>query len=269
MKKLTAIILTIAIIMSFGSCTRGTQTEKSEERLAIEMPLNLLLVLEKDFGPSNQLVIDALYKLAESNYKDARNDFYEAKSLIESAKERIKETISSPNAIEENIDKLLENYDKTIQLLNKEEDIDESSEFLNLIDEGTFIQMFLMQAVQSLSNLYSIREFDHLPDEESKKMLEESWLSFRFESNIECPETIEKQELYLIWARQFAQKQDVIETSEFINELEVLRKNDDLASKDCNQKWADFLTKFIIDSSTETWAENSAHVSYSYKLQFS
>lgn len=263
MKKLIAIILTIAMIMSFYSCTKGTQKEKSEERLAIDMPLNILLVLEEDLLPANRLAANASYKLAKSNYKGARNDFYEAKKSIESAKERIKETISSPNVIEESIDKVLENYDVILQLLEKNEPSDEV--LLKILNENLYIEYFLLQAVQSFSNLYSIREFDQLSDEEAKEKLKEVWWRFRFEDDIECPKVIEKQELYLIWAKQFAQNQDIVETDEFKNELDQLRANDNLASKDYNKMWADFLKKFIIGSSSnETGAEFSAPVLYMY-----
>ncbi len=258
MKKMIAIVLIMSMFMSFCACRNETQTGEDEELSSLEMELNTLLSLE-DFIVSNRFVMSALLELKDSDIEEAKEYFTQAEKQIRLAQEKTKAYISSPNFVEDDIEELLVNYRATIEILNKGFNMseEENEKLMELIIEGTSIQKRLMESVQSFSNLYTIRRFDKLPEEESNEKLEESWEDFRFEENVECPKTIDKQELYLIWAEQFSKK-DFRQEEVFINELEDLRENDNLASKDYNRKWAEFLEKFIFNSSsTETWVENS------------
>jgi len=257
MKKITAVVLLIAMIMSFCSCSASSKSkQKQTDILEIEMDLNVLMVLE-DYHDSNYAILEAL---GSNSHGKMVEKFELGVEEIYDTPGKIEVFLPETNCIEENTNKLILNYQETIQLLQKSNlSNDEKQNLLTLLDEGTHIQRFLMEIVQSFSNLYSIRFYDQLPDDKAKKVLKEKWDSFRFE-DLECPETIEKQELYLIWAKQFA-KENFEPTEQFMKDLDELRMNDDLASKEYNQKWLDFIEKYMIDtSSTETWGEDSTQV---------
>lgn len=103
-----------------------------------------------------------------------------------------------------------------------------------------------MNVLQCFNNLYCIREFDELPDEEAAKSLKDYWWKFQFPEEVECPETINEEKLYLIWAKPFFD--DFEQSEEFMMQLKGLREKDDLQSKDSNSAWAQFMEKFLFSS---------------------
>lgn len=227
----------IAIISCMSLCACA-ETKRSSDKEEYALMLNMQISTfdaTLDLADSNRYIMEALY--AEDD-KEAVDYIDKAVNELIEAEEKIGNVISSPNFIEEEMEKLQENYKKTTEAIQKFPDI--SDEEGALLEEGTIAHVYLMKCFQAFANLYCIREFDKLPDEEANKTLKETWWEFGFEDDIQCPDTIEKQELYLIWAEQHL-KEEVSQT--IIREIENLRQKDDLTSKECNKEWMDLVQK--------------------------
>lgn len=250
MKKLIAILLLVSLFMSLCAC-KGSQTiNKTEEMLELEIQLNMLLSLE-DINEANRLVIDGVLYLKQANFKESKTKHEEALAKLDQVEQRIESAIDSPNLINEEIKNLQEQFNEMIQILEKGLEISEEEwdRLIFIEKEAAIAQSELMQIVQCFSNLYTIRRFDKLPDEEADSKLKEIWWEFQFGEDVECPETIEEQELYLIWATQFSE--NFSETEEFFKKLERLREAESLTSKSINKEWCDFVEKYILGTWTE------------------
>lgn len=108
---------------------------------------------------------------------------------------------------------------------------------------------FLVQATYEFSTLYCIRDYEHLDHYES---LSQAWDEFGFD--VPCPESIETQEIYIIWIKELLGKEDI--SDDVISQLEELRKNDDLSDSEYNVKWLEFVKDLIF--SIEKWASTGA-----------
>lgn len=257
MKKLIVILLFLSLLMSLCSCKESESTNQTEELLSIEMQLNLLLSLE-DVNEANKLVIDGVLYLKQSNFKESKTKHEEALAKLNDVERKMESVIDSPNFIHTDIETLQEQFEKMIHILDKGMDmsVEEFDQLVLLEKEATMVQSELMMKVQCFSNLYTIRKFDELPDEEAKNELDEVWWEFQFDESIECPETINEEELYLLWARKFSE--NFSETEEFLNDLNRLREAEYLTSKSNNKEWCDFVETYILGTWTE--AELTASV---------
>lgn len=221
--------------------TVSTSKSSSGENKAIatlQMKINSVEAL-MDIGDSNQYMIASMEAIKARNTKDAVAYANEALNLLIDAKTKTQNVLSSPNFIMKDIGELQKNYKKTIEIMEKsrlsKEDVEE---FYSLLEVGINIHVFVLKCYQSFSNLYSIRDFDSLPDKEAEATLEETWWEFGFNDDIKCPDKVDKKELYLIWAEQYAGKKP---SQSIINKIEKLRKQDDTASKEYNVKWIELV----------------------------
>lgn len=247
MKKIIMSIIVTTMCIALCACGEAKQNPDTNARiLAIQMKIN---INEADIylSDSNGAVIYSIKALKATDLETSILYFKKALELVKDAKIRVDASISSPNFISKELEELEENYEETISLLSKfselsEEEIDE---VIDLMADGTDKHILLLNSLYTFSCLYEIRDFDQLPDNEAQSTLKDSWWKFGFNDDIECPETIDKQELYLIWARQFFEGFD---EDKFLEELQVLRENDDLSSSECNQKWTEFIENFILET---------------------
>ncbi|MDE5830800.1 MAG: hypothetical protein K2H53_03930 [Clostridia bacterium] len=244
MKKIIMFIITVIMCTALCSCGEATQSSDSENRLlAIQMKLDVNKACISLYD-SNHAVIKSI---DATNSEDGISYFNEALNLVKDSKTKVDCAISSPNFISEGLEELEENYEKTISLLQKHSGfyVEETEEIVSLVVEGSDQHLLLLKAIDAFANLYEIREFDQLPDDEAQSSLKDNWWKFGFKEDIECPESIDKEELYLIWGAQYFEEFD---QDEFLQELQTLRENDDLSSKDCNKKWAEFIENFIFNT---------------------
>lgn len=257
MKKTIAILLFISLFMSLCACKASQTINKTEEMLELEMQLNLLHSLE-EITEANNLVIEGLLLLKQANFKDSQNKHEEALTKLEQVERRVECVIDSPNIIYEEVNNLQEQFKEMIQIIEKGFEIseDEWERLIFLEKQAAIVQSELIQIVQCFSTLYRVRRFDNWPDEEADSKLKEIWWEFQFGEDVECPETIEEQELYLIWARQFSE--NFYETEEFLKKLERLREAESLTSKSTNKEWCNFVETYILGTWTE--AEFTASV---------
>lgn len=253
-KSMLVIVMIIACLCLYGCkgesrssdedktalSTQKESSSESESRLTIlTMKINAGEAL-MDLADSNGYMIESLKAIKTENNEEAINYGNKALDLVNDAAQKTKDVISSPNFLEENIKELQENYKRTMEIIEKSPGISEEEveEFYDLLEKGSAIHLYLLKSYQSFVNLYSIRDFDSLPDKKARETLEETWWQFGFKDNVKCPDTIDKKELYLIWTKQYAGK----EPSQFIiNEIEKLRNNDDMKSKDYNKKWIELV----------------------------
>lgn len=137
-----------------------------------------------------------------------------------------------------------ENFEETITILPRflELSQEETDVAVSIMNEGAEKHIRLLKVLNASSFLYEIRDFDKLPDAEAQANLKERWEMFNFEKDVECPETVDKQELYLIWARQYFEDLD---EEEFLTQLQILRENDDLGRADLNRLWTELIENFI------------------------
>lgn len=241
MKKTISIIIAVALIFAvflIVKTNNDNKTAKSHEEtiLVLENIINTRESLAYLID-SNKAIIDMLQA---EDYEKATEYGNQALSLISDAQMEIKNAIISPNFLEDGMQELQTNYKRTIEIVGNlsnasEQDLDEIKQ---LIEKGTYTHLDLLKCLQCFANLYSIRDFDSLPDKEAKKTLKETWWEFGFEDSIECPKKIDEKELYIIWAEQFSGGKV---SQDMIDKIETLRKNDDLASKEYNKKWLELV----------------------------
>ena len=242
MKKVIMSIIAVILCISLSACGEAKQNLDSEDSmLSIKMQINIeeanIALLE-----SNETVVASLYAFLETDVETSEILLESALASVQDAKKRIDSSVSCPNSISKELSELEENYETTIVLLSKYSELSkkEKDEVINLMLNGSSIHLHLIEYITAFTNLYNIREFDQLPDDEAN--LKNSWWKFGFDNDIQCTETIDKQDLYLIWGRQFFEGLD---ENEFLEEINVLRENDDLSNPDVNQKWAEFIESFI------------------------
>lgn len=256
MKKAMAIIMIASLIcVSLCGCKENNRaSSESEELLALEMKFYASEAALYVINSNKDMIymFDALY------IEDIEASVYccnEALNLLVEADKKMKEVISSPSSIEEDMKKLQENYTRTIEIMNKFPNIsgEEREEFHNLLAEGTYTHVYVEKCLYSFVMLYNIREFDSLPDDEAQEKLKESWVEFGFDT-IECPDTIDEKELYLIWAKQYSDKELDQST---IDKIFELRENDNLTSKEYNKKWMELVQEIC---STDNWDEESSQL---------
>lgn len=244
MKKIIMSIIVTTMCIALCACGKTKQNSASKDKIStIQMAINVheaTLYL----SDANEAVIASMKSLKANDESSSVSCFKEALKLVKYVKTKVDASISSPSFISKELGELEENYEETIILLSRFSELseEETDEFINLFNDGTSKHLLLLKALYSFSSLYEIREFDQLPDNEAQSTLKNSWWKFGFNDDIECPENIDKQELYLIWAKQFFGEFD---EDKFLEELQILRGNDDLSSPECNQKWTEFIENFI------------------------
>lgn len=243
--KILMTIVFVIICMSLCACTgnKRSSDEHEEKILFFDMIINSLEA-NYNMGESNRYMIAALQS---EDSKEAKEYIEKALNLVIESEEKMKTVISSPNFVEEELKKLQENYKETAKFIQKLPDL--SEEEMIVFEEGTVTHVKLLKCFTSFSFLYNIREFDKMPEDEANKVFKEKWMDFGFEEDIKCPDTIEKKELYHIWARQWLEKELSDET---IGRIETLRKNDNLISKECNKEWMDFINLFCSKENMDT-----------------
>lgn len=245
MKRIMMFIIIVAMCLCLCSCKKEERdlVDHYDKITFLEMQISITKAAI-DLSDSNHSIIQSL---DASNMEEAITYFSEGLNFIKYAQKEVSDTISSPNFISDNLEELRENYERTLKLFEKFPDISEEEdiELVELVSEGTEQHVFLLKYVLCFVNLYRIRNFDKLPNAEARETMKETWWEFGFEDDIKYDENINKQDLYLIWAAQFF---DSFDEAEFLEELQLLRDNDDLSSKDYNQKWAEFIENFISDT---------------------
>lgn len=246
MKKLVLALIAITLCISICSCQESKPVMNSD---ALQMEINIQEATVY-ISDANKSVIDSLYAMKSVDGEASLACFKKALELVKDAETRVSNSISSPNFISEEFEKLEGNYEETLTYLARLSELseEEMDEVINLMVEGTASHVFLLKSLSAFSFLYEIRRFDRLPDEEAQRSLKDSWWKFGFDDDIQCPETIDKQDLYLIWAKQYFGEFD---KDTFLENLQILREGDDLLSpadtqKEYNQKWTELIKKFII-----------------------
>ena len=244
MKRLIMSIIIATICISLCAYGEVKQNFHSKDKvLTLEMKIN---IQEATFflSNANESVIDSIYAIQVLDEEKSLICFKKALELVKDAKTRIDNSISSPNFISKDLGELEKNYEETIILLSKFSKLSkqEIDEVTNLIIDGTSKHILLLKSLTALSYLYEIREFDQLPTDVAQSNLKDSWWKFGFNNNIQCPETIDEQELYLIWAKQYF---DEFDKDNFLQELQFLREDDNLSSPEYNKKWTEFIENFI------------------------
>lgn len=242
MKKTIMSIVVAFICIFLCACGETKSNFNSENNDSIlQMKINILEATIY-LSDSNKAVLDSLYAMKAMDEETSLIRFNEALKLVKETKTRIDDSISAPNFISKELEELEKNYEETIILLSRLSELSEEevNKVINLMVDGTSKHTLLLKSLNALSYLYEIRAFDQLPDDEAN--LKDSWWKFGFNSDIQCPETIDTQELYLIWARQYF---DEFDEDGFLEELRVLRENDDLSSSEYNRKWTEFIENFM------------------------
>lgn len=235
MKKIImSIIVTTICCVCLCACGKSKQHNSNYED-TIQMLTNFEEATLY-FNDSNAYVIEASYAMKVMDWEKSIVCFKKALELVKDVKARVSTVISSPNFISKELEKLEKNYDETISKLSEEE-IDEA---IILTVSGTYTYKLLFISLNAFSYLYEIRTFEQLPD--NKANLKNNFWKFGF-NDFECPEIIGKQDLYLIWAKQFFEEFDV---DTFLREVKVLREHDNLSSPEYNQKWTNFIQNFIL-----------------------
>lgn len=245
MKKNVMFIIVVTLCLALCVYTGVKQDLDSKDRFSsIQMKLNIHEAADY-LQDSNSAVIDSIYALQSMDDEMSLVYFKEALELVKDTKTRVDVSISSPNCISEELGELQENFEETVILLSRLSELSEEEcyNLFDLIDDGTYTHTLLIEYLYCFYFLYEIRAFDQLPDDEAQSNLKDSWWMFGFNDDIQCPETIDVQELYLIWAKQYFGEFD---EDEFLEELQVLRENDDLSSQKCNQRWTEFIENFIL-----------------------
>lgn len=252
MKKAIVSIIVVTLCLALALCVyQGVKQDlNSEDRSStIQMKINIHEAADY-LQDSNKAVIDSLYAMQSMDEEMSLIYFKEALALVKDVKMIVDDSISSPNSISKELRELEENFEETVILLSRLSELSEEEiyDLVNLIADGTSKHTLLINYLYSFSFLYEIRAFDQLPDDEAQSNLKDSWWMFGFNDDIQCPETIDVQELYLIWAKQYFGEFD---EDNFLKELQVLRKNDDLSSPECNQRWIEFIENFILTNRSD------------------
>lgn len=263
-KKLISVVLMMVFLIGLCACEKKSANEatgevslmesetstisaflsdeiKTENLSAKEMKLYVLMAMMEDWSQANVFATQAIQELGEAKFKDSKESHSKALEKIQLAKKRIQACIASPNLIESKFNEIEEDYSKIIGWLD-----DPETNVIKIMQAEYDLaekENYVMDVLQCFNNLYCIREFDELPDEEAANSLKDYWWKFQFPEEIECPETIKEEELYLIWAKQFSG--DFEQSEEFMTQLKTLRENDELGSKESNSSWALFIEIFL------------------------
>jgi len=232
------LVIVIVVLVCAILAVIQWSTKRSYEEL--EMLNMKIATLESNFDlmDANGCILKALYAVQDVAKHEEYNN--QAISLLSNVEENMEKVISSPNFFEEKIQELQEKYERAGEIIRKgsNRSMEEVQEYAKLQKEAAGTHLYLIKCSTSFSFLYSIREFDSLPDKEAKKKLQEIWWEFGFDESIECPEEIDEAELYLIWAKQYFGEN--LEQSVF-EKIESLRVKDDLTSKEKNNEWMELI----------------------------
>jgi len=239
-KQLVIIVIAVAIFLTCGILAVSTirkSTRGSEKLQFLSMKLETL-ESEVDLREANGCALKALYAIADiSQYEKYNNKAIE---LLIGVEENMKNVIASPNIFDEEIQALRKQFERAGEILQKGSNKSEKElqEFFSIQKDAAVKHIYLIKCSAAFSTLYSIREFDSLPEDEAKEKLQEYWYEFRFDESIKCPETIDKVELYKLWARQYFIKE--LDQS-MLERIHLLRADDKLTSKEHNAKWLELI----------------------------
>lgn len=244
MKKIVMSIIVASLCMSLCACGETKRDfDSKDELLMTQIKINIQEATIYLSG-SNKVVIDSIYAITASDGETSLACLKKALELVKDVKTRVDNSISSPNFISKKLGELEKNYEETISLLSRFSELseEEMDEVINLIKDGTPTHILLIKTLHAFSFLYEIRDFDQLPNDVARSNLKDSWWKFGFNDDIQYQETIDEQELYLIWANQYF---DEFDKDTFLQQLQDLRENDNLSSAEYNRKWTELIENFI------------------------
>lgn len=273
MKKIIILII-VTIVCNTFCCSCG---KEKEEAPIEETPIEEIPIEEAKAIQLRLYITEGAYYLQEANefimQSEYATDYEESVQYFSKALELVKKTrrcfnlaVSSPNFISEGLSELEKNYEESLALLKKSFfTYEEKTKFFDLQIENAEEHVFLIGVLSNFAYLAHIRNIDQLPYDEAQKLLEEEIWPIVFADKGECPKNVDKQELYLMWAMQcIEQNNELLEGTEreinlknfneveFLEELETLRKNEDLSSEDYNKKWVEFIENFIFNTKGDT-----------------
>ena len=247
-RKKSIVILNILVVLIFvclfcylfkqhtASKTNQYKIAVVEKEIAIRETLTYL-------HNSNKDTLDSLYAIKDEDFEKAILSLLASNKKLEKAYESLNLYMSSSNFISHAIEGTIYCQNSIIEILN-DNNIPEY-ERDQLLSELSFISSELhlnsLKYTQCIIELNEIRKFNQYTDVEANQKLTETWRYFYFD--IECPKSIEKQELYLLWANKYVPSYN--QTDIFLKNLNSLRKNDNLTSEMYNKKWADFIYESI------------------------
>lgn len=266
-KKLISVVLMVVFLIGLCACGKKSSNEttgavsltqietstisaflsdeiKTENLSAKEMKVYVMVAMMEDWSQANAFATQAIQEFGEVKFEESKESHSKALEKIQLAKKRIQACIASPNLIESKFNEIEEDYSKIIGWLD-----DPETNVIKIMQAEYDLaekENYIMNVLQCFNNLYCIREFDELPDEEAANSLKDYWWKFQFPEEIECPETIKEEELYLIWAKQFSGNFE--QSEEFMIQLKTLREKDDLGSKESNSTWAQLMEAFLFSS---------------------
>ena len=207
-----------------------------------------------DISDANEIATKALESHLDGDL-DAEVEYYlEAIEVLEKAQDEMNEIATSDNNQICNTLKLLIAEYQQIVIVTEACIEDYSSEnaanYKALMNSSLNTHFSLMLYSQAVANLYALRIYDSLPKEEAKRNIKRYWDYFNFieEDDEVLPshlEFIDKNDLYLRWARQFSEELE--ETEEFNKELQEIRESDRL-NPESNEKWLKFCRKYIFNT---------------------
>lgn len=239
-----AILILCAILCPFIPKRQESAVE-SEQLLQMRICADLVAYYLQDSNGSMLNALNAYMTVLYEKTTDASTAekfSQEALELVDTARQTMVSVISPSEETYVLLTQLYDNYKATTDFFANysEKSEQEKDNFLNLAEEGVTIHTRLIRHTFAFAFLYSIREYDALPEKEAAEYLRDKWESFGFDESIKCPESIEEKELYLIWANQYATIQ--IDEEELWCDIEELRRSDNLTSKEYNAKWFDLIS---------------------------
>ena len=238
------IIGSIGIFQSANDYYNSKPTSSQERITELEYAISIDIMHLK-IQQSNHEFLEAL---DGSSKEDIFDHLDEAITCLKDAREEANVFLPKGNDFEETIDLLIDNYKKTKKYLNSSK---RDEKFIKILVEGTSMHDVLLVSSNCYASLYEIRMFDKLSDVEAKKQLSKSWDLFRFEED--CPKSISKDEIFYLWGSKYVDDSNM---KSFKTKVEALRKNDNLINKKVNQKWLDFVGKFISMEKTRNISES-------------
>ncbi len=277
MKRLIAVILTFVVVLVFSGCQNirefesndttesnsltnifdtaetDSSTEVETSRTAESPMEEAVLKAAINISDSDEVVCRALENHIDENYLDEIDAYMEAIKLLKDAQDEIKKFSidSSKSQLIRANELLIANYETTVYTLRDmitNGYTNENVENYNtLMNSAININQCLYEYSQAFANLYNIRSFD-ISSGDGVEGLEDNWWKFNFIGFAELMpsdiESYDKTNLYTRWAFQFNENYEG--TEEFDNELQNLRKNDEL-TPEYNEKWCDFMRKYIFN----------------------
>jgi len=240
-----------------------------EDRITEIMMSMEIKSAQLDLLDSNELTMSACTKLIiAGDVSGSIEELFEAKEKLEIAQIKLEEFMLLPNLGTQTIDGICRDYEAIISILYKGADerkfiASDFDKVMEVLVSSSKEFVVLTKYMLAFINLNEIRKFDRMPDKEALEKLNSGWYDdFRLE-NIKMPTRVKdmknfKNSLYLVWIDQFSESS--FNKSEVFKELDKLRKNDNMTDKRTNQKWSEFLEKFIINISTKTEAIHIASV---------